>query len=281
MLRHIARVVGLGLGLWGAGAVAQTPPALLEAVQDFKLPERHSHSGKAQPLWMTNYLRVDAPAVTHGGGTVLRDRRGEPFTMSETDTRPLAVSREAFCHGANNSILLVQTPAGHRAFATVGPIGQASADCHSLFRRGLNAKIIDIINRQSFRDVTQCAPYGLDATGHALVPFRSAAVLKGGSIPLNTVLFIRELVGRPLSGPDHQPLRAADGQPLVHDGYLISVDHVNRGKMNDNLPEELHVDVFAGSQQNFLGNRGHRIVQARIVDDAALKAILLQRPRCP
>ena len=71
-----------------------------------------------------------------------------------------------------------------------------------------------------------CASSAIDASLHALVPFRSAAV-DDDLGAMNEVLYVPALAHLPLWRREGGPLVDAAGMQIHHDGYVVVVDRVD------------------------------------------------------
>ena len=252
---------------------------------DFTLPAPSS-GGTQFKIWMTNYNRASAEITSSLSGVILRDPFGNGFKVDKDSTKLITISEYKFCAAALNSSIEIMTPSGQRTFATHGPIKVNSANCSKFYKaKPPSPSLINIFDHQSFLDVTKCAPYGLDARGHALIPYRSIAFNAHGPILKGDLLFIKDLVGLPLRASDGRQLTGANGRPLVHDGYVVAVDHVQSVASETKLPEDLHIDVFIGDQQDLLSeipgdDISFRLVTAQVVENPSLRALLLNSSTC-
>ncbi len=226
-------------------------PALLAASFDLDAPPPQA-LGPELRLWATRYhtpaLRPapqDAPDVWP-----LIGRNGEAISP------PL--KRADWCAAALQGSLTLRAPNGRDiTYAYVDAAGPEQADCDDQLG-ALPDGVKHATRRARFRMVRRAAGCGVRQS--PLMPFRTIAV-DPGVIPLESLVYVPELRGRPFS---------LDGHTYLHDGYLFASDRGGaiRGR---------HIDIFTADGRSqplsgLISSTASRTFGAYIVDSDAAAA---------
>ena len=170
-----------------------------------------------------------------GEGIPVRDSQGEVLGP--------VLSREAFCHAANEGAF--RAPPSHQAkpvaftFKESRPDTPSQTSCKDVFAKKLEQHSEgkttdpwpDLVERfERTRFTRTSAPYGNGTANWWLVPWRTLAT-DTSVIPSGSVVYIPKADGRQVALPS--------GQVVTHDGYFLAAD-TGKG-INGN-----HVDLFSG-----------------------------------
>jgi 3D (Asp-Asp-Asp) domain-containing protein len=170
-----------------------------------------------------------------GEGIPVRDSQGEVLGP--------VLSREAFCHAANEGAF--RAPPSHQAkpvaftFKESRPDTPSQTSCKDVFAKKLEQHSEgkttdpwpDLVERfERTRFTRTSAPYGNATANWWLVPWRTLAT-DTSVIPSGSVVYIPKADGRQVALPS--------GQVVTHDGYFLAAD-TGKGIIGN------HVDLFSG-----------------------------------
>lgn len=216
------------------------------SIDSFDIAAPAASAAADMKLYATRYY-VHYVEQTSGSASVsLLDRQGKSLGVS--------VSKSDFCFGALQGTISVKDGDGIAVYNVNSLAPTRSATC---FYRKLGPATNSRLGRQAWAKLTGNGNYGLGVQHMRLVPFRTIAV-DPARIPIGTVLYIPRLKGFEFS---------VDGQPRVHDGYVIAGDV--GGAIKDN-----HIDFFTGNYRgpppSFVTSDKKGLFDARVVTDAAI-----------